>query len=54
MYLPAEGSGYYALAGSQGNAAAGVSKTRALRLKQNKNKVLTSETTLTYTTRPRN
>lgn len=54
LYLPEEGTGYYALEGSQGNVAAGVMKTRALRIKQNKNKVLTSETSLTYTTRPRN
>jgi hypothetical protein len=54
LYLPAEGNGYYALTGSQGNAAAGVAKTRALRIKQNKKQVLTSESTLTYTTRPKN
>lgn len=46
--------GYYVIRGSKGNALAGVKKTRGLRIKQNKREVLTSEATLTYTTRPRN
>ena len=53
-YRPNEGAGYYALIASEGNAAAGVAETRALRIRQNRNDVLTSETTLTYTSRPRN
>jgi hypothetical protein len=52
MYRAEDSVGYYALKGSQGNASAGVEMTRALRLKQNKNEVLTSEATLTYTSRP--
>jgi len=52
QYRPRDG--YYMLKGSEGNVMAGVNLTRGLRIKQNKNNVLTSEATLTYTTRPIN
>jgi len=51
-YIP-NSEGYYVIKGSDGNASAGVEKTRGLRIKQNKYDVLTSEATLTYTTRPK-
>ncbi len=41
---------YFILKGSKGNAAKGVSLTRALKRKQNKGSMQTTEATLTYTT----